>query len=110
MQPANLLTPLPEPSETEHFEDLLLRPSCRLERIVSHGQASPPDFWYDQEEEEWVMILEGEATLEFDEVEGRKSVVMKRGDHLLIPARCRHRVAETASPTVWLALRVPPER
>jgi cupin 2 domain-containing protein len=77
--------------------------STRVERIVSHGHASPPGFWYDQTENEYVVLLAGRAELE---VEGVGSVTLEPGDWLDIPARLRHRVAWTApdEDTVWLAV------
>ena len=74
----------------------------RLERIVSHGHSSPEGFWYDQPEDEWVMLLQGAARLEFED----SLMEMRPGDCLNIPAHRRHRVAWTTpeGPTVWLAL------
>lgn len=57
MQPVNLLANLPDARQAEQFETLLQKPGIRIERIVSAGQSSPPDFWYDQPEGEWVMVL-----------------------------------------------------
>ncbi len=76
---------------------------CRVERIVSRGHSSPPGFWYDQSEDEWVAVLQGSAALEF---EGQPPLFLEAGDHVLIPARVRHRVARTAPhcDTVWLAV------
>jgi cupin 2 domain-containing protein len=88
----------------EQFDELLRTPSLRIERIVSTGQCSPPDFWYDQPEGEWVLVLQGEARLRFaEEAEPR---LLKAGDCLNIPAHCRHRVDWTApdQATVWLAV------
>lgn len=90
--------------ETEQFTELFSRPGLRIERIVSTGQCSPPDFWYDQAEGEWIAVLQGEAGLQFaDESEIRH---LKAGDCLDIAAHRRHRVAWTAKdqPTVWLAI------
>lgn len=105
MKQGNLFSCLPVcPEAAERFEALLERPGLRIERIVSTGQASPEGFWYDQPEEEWVVLLSGAAGLRFaDEPEVRS---MKPGDWLLIPARTRHRVewTEAAQPTVWLAV------
>ena len=100
----NALDPLPGPRSNgkEYFENLLSRPGVRLERIVSHGQSSPEGFWYDQEEEEWVIVLEGEAVLRFEQPD--ELITLCAGDHRFIPAHQRHRVESTASPTVWLAL------
>ena len=100
----NLFAALPEASADEHIEVLLDRPGIRLERIVSHGQASPPGYWYDQEDGEWVMVLRGQARLRLDgEAEDR---VLGPGDYLYLAPHVRHRVAWTAphEPTVWLAL------
>lgn len=100
----NLLKGLPLNREQEVFDTLLERPGVRLERIVSSGQATPPGEWYDQEWEEWVMLVQGEAELLLEQ--GHQRRVMKPGDCILLPAGCRHRVEWTApdQPTVWLAL------
>ena len=94
--PANL------PDE-EIFEELLRTPSFRMERIVSSGQASPPGFWYDQEEDEWVALLQGEAALEFEDGSADK---LRSGDWAFLPAHMRHRVASTSAepPCIWLAV------
>ena len=55
----NICRPLPERQEQEAFETILHSPTVRIERIVSHGHASPADFWYDQEEAEWVLLVQG---------------------------------------------------
>ena len=71
---------------------------------MSTGQASPPGFWYDQDLDEWVVVLKGRARLEFESQEGL--IEMSAGDWISIPAHERHRVAWTSSdePTVWLAV------
>ncbi len=97
----NLLFPLPPPGAEEHFQTLLSRAGVRLERIVSHGHSSPAGFWYDQAEDEWVMLVQGHAELAFEDGE---HLAMRPGDWLLIPAGRRHRVASTAPDAVWLAL------
>lgn len=103
----NLLRDLPDAKGGEAIDTLLETPGLRIERIVSHGQASPPGFWYDQAEAEWVLLLAGAARLRFaDEAEER---LMLPGDHLYIAAHRRHRVEWTdpAAPTVWLAVHYP---
>lgn len=98
----NLFAQLPPPGHDEAFEPLLERPGLRLERIVSHGHATPPGEWYDQEQDEWVMVLAGTARLRIeDQVHD-----LGPGDSVLLPAHCRHRVERTDpdQPTVWLAL------
>lgn len=89
--------------DEEEIAILLSRPGLRIERIVSTGQASPPDFWYDQPADEWVILLAGSAGLL---VEGEPEHVLAPGDHLLLPAHARHRVTWTdaTQPTVWLAV------
>lgn len=96
----------PGPKDAELFETLLEARGVRVERIVSSGQCSPPDFWYDQEEDEWVALLSGRAVLEY---ENGERADLERGDWLLIPAHCRHRVAFTSEDPfcVWLAVFVP---
>ena len=87
----------------EVFQEILRTENFRIERIVSRGQASPPGFWYDQETEEWILLVSGSATLGFDD--GRK-INLKPGDHFLIPRHVRHRVERTdpEKETVWLAV------
>lgn len=92
----------------EVTETLLARPGARIERIVSTGQASPEGFWYDQDEDEFVLLVSGAAGLRFaDEAATR---ALSPGDWLLIPAHARHRVEWTSAdpPAVWLAVFVPP--
>lgn len=101
---SNLFSGVSESSVDERFDYLLARPGVRIERIVSNGQSSAPDFWYDQDEGEWVMVLSGSASVRLEhEVEAR---VLGPGDFLDIPAHCRHRVewTDAGQPTVWLAV------
>jgi cupin 2 domain-containing protein len=92
-------------SADEVFTDLLRRPGLRVERIVSTGQASPPDFWYDQAHDEWVVLLKGSAGLA---IEGEAERRLQPGDYVFLPAHKRHRVTFTAAdePTVWLAVHI----
>jgi cupin 2 domain-containing protein len=104
----NLFDGYPEALDDEFTEVLVREAGVRVERIVSRGHASPEGFWYDQEEDEWVVMLAGSAGLLFEGEEGE--VVLRRGDHVFIRARRRHRVAWTApgTDTVWLAIFFPP--
>ncbi len=99
---SNLFADLPEQMPDEHFTTLLEAASVRIERIVSHGHASPEGFWYDQDQHEWVIVLKGAARLRFEE----GIVEMKLGDFLNIPAHKKHRVEWTTpdEPTIWLAV------
>ena len=83
---------------------LLDRPGLRIERIVSTGQASPPGFWYDQQDAEWVLVVSGEAGLLVEGEEHPRR--LKAGDWVELPPHCRHRVEWTApgQETVWLAV------
>lgn len=102
--PDNLFAHLPTTADAEEFRELLARPGLRIERIVSTGQASPPDFWYDQPQGEWVAVLQGAALLRFaDEPEPRR---LTPGDWVDIAPHRRHRVewTDTHGPTVWLAV------
>jgi cupin 2 domain-containing protein len=100
----NLFAALPSGLPEEQVKELLSAPGLRIERIVSSGQASPPDFWYDQEWAEWVILLSGAAGLLFEG--DREPRALKPGDYVHIPARARHRVAWTdiTTTTVWLAV------
>lgn len=101
----NLFAGLPSAAlADEQFASILQRPGLRIERIVSTGQASPPDFWYDQDEGEWVVLLQGEAKLRFaDEADARH---LRAGDFIDIAPHRQHRVDWTApdQATVWLAV------
>jgi cupin 2 domain-containing protein len=99
----NIFDNLPRSAVAEDFTDLLSRPGVRIERIVSNGQSTPEDVPFDQPHDEWVLLLSGSAGLW---VEGESERVLRPGDHILLPAHCRHRVTWTAAdqPTVWLAV------
>jgi cupin 2 domain-containing protein len=100
----NLFTHLTKTSEGEEFETLLQTHALKLERIVSPGRATPPGQWYDQDKDEWVILLSGSAGLLFENEHNVS--VLRPGDHLIIPAHVRHRVewTEHGAETVWLAL------
>ena len=101
----NLKRDLPvRPLPDEVVGLLLERPGLRIERIVSTGQATPEGQWYDQETDEWVLVVAGAARLRIeDEVTDRE---LGEGDWIFLPAHCRHRVTWTRAepPTVWLAV------
>jgi cupin 2 domain-containing protein len=88
----------------ERFDPLAAGDGVRVERVVSLAAVSPPGHWYDQETEEWVLLVSGAARLE--QQEPPRTVELVPGDWVLIPAGCRHRVAWTAEeePTVWVAV------
>jgi cupin 2 domain-containing protein len=100
----NILAGLPPALSGEALETIVETDSVRIERIVSNGQATPQGEWYDQERDEWVLVLTGSAGLLFEGTLEPQRLVA--GDYALIPAGCRHRVAWTdpAVKTVWLAV------
>ena len=100
---STLFENIPENAPEELLTELLSADGVRIERIVSFGQSSPDGFWYDQTENEWVLLLKGFATLRFEE---GPPIDLLPGDHLQLPARCRHRVEKTDpnGRTVWLAI------
>jgi len=88
--------------DNEEFTKILRDKDVRIERIVSNGQKSEDDFWYEQDENEFILLLEGDAIIEFENSE----VTLKKGDYLDIKARERHRVKYTSEKesTIWLAV------
>jgi cupin 2 domain-containing protein len=104
MQLAGNLIAIPEiPSATEAFETLLQSGEVTIERIVSHAAASPPDFWYGQDWDEWVILLRGEAELL---MEAGGAQPLRAGDYRFIPRRAKHRVESTSADVVWLAVHI----
>ena len=101
---ANLFSHIPPELEHEFFEEILGQGRVTIERIVSRGHRSPDGFWYDQKWDEWVLLVTGRAGLAF--ADEPALVELKPGDHILIPAGRRHRVAWTAQTgdTIWLAV------
>jgi cupin 2 domain-containing protein len=100
----HLLHGVPSELPAEFTETLARGGRARVERIVSRGHASPPGFWYDQAETEWVMVVQGSARLRFETQE--PPLELGPGDHVTIPPHARHRV-EWTSPdedTVWIAV------
>lgn len=93
---------MPASDEPELFQTLACGSGrVRIERIVSTGQTTPEGEWFDQDWDEWVVVLEGEARLRY--MDGRE-VEIRRGESLLLPRRRKHRVVHTSSPCIWLAV------
>lgn len=107
IKPDNLFA-LPANLHTDEVTEILFRnDGVRVERILSTGHASPVDCWYDQDEDEWVAVLQGEAALQWAD---GSLMEMQAGDWLLIPAHKRHRVERTSivPPCVWLTIFILP--
>jgi cupin 2 domain-containing protein len=94
---------IPAARHAETFESLAVSPHVRVERIVSFGQASPPGFWYDQREDEFILLVTGAARLAFED---GQTLDLEPHGWVSVPARVRHRVEWTKpdEPTVWLAI------
>lgn len=99
----NIFQYLPEDLEEEYVEKLIESNNIKIEKIVSHGHKSPKDFWYDQDQNEFVILIQGEAELLFED---GKKVKMVKGDYLNIPSHVKHRVEWTATGehTYWIAV------
>jgi len=92
--------------EREEIQLLHEQPgTVRIERIVSRGHTTPEGQWYDQDADEWVALLQGEASIAYADGTTAK---LAAGDWICLPAHCRHRVASTSSepPAIWLAVHV----
>lgn len=87
-------------SGTELITTVLQGAGFRLEHIASNGAASPPGYWYDQDLPEWVALVRGSATLEFED----GSLQLSAGSSLVISAHLRHRVTRTSADAEWLAI------
>jgi cupin 2 domain-containing protein len=99
----NIFTNIPAHLKEEAFTMLLDSKSVKIERIVSKGHTSPKSGWYDQDNNEWVMVLQGEAKI-LIENQGEQCLVA--GSYLNIPAHQRHKVTWTKedTETIWLAV------
>lgn len=99
----NLFELPPELPADELFEPLAAGDGVLVERIVSTGQSTPVGEWLEQDRDEWVALLQGEAALGFSD---GSAVTLGPGDALLIPAGARHRVERTSAepPCIWLAV------
>ena len=105
LKTGNLLSGLPEgAAEDEIFDTLAMAPGMRIERIVSTGQVTAEGEWYDQDDDEWVVVIAGAARLEIEGEDDERQ--LGAGDWIHLPAHRRHRVTWTQEnpPTVWLAV------
>lgn len=100
----NIFKNIPENLPEELIEIILETDCIKIERIVSMGHSSPEDFWYDQDKNEYVILLKGKVALLFENAD--EAVVLNPGDYLNIPAHKKHRVEWTSSEeeTIWLTV------
>ena len=99
----NLFDNIPSDLSDEFFEDIVVSDKVRIERIVSNGHTSPDEGWYDQSQNEWVIVIKGRAQLTF---ENGNVVNLHAGSHINIPKHTKHKVSytDTEDITVWLAV------
>ncbi len=99
----NIFENIPADIPDELIEVIAGNDKVRIEKIVSNGHSSPPGFWYDQDEAEFVLLLQGSAELLF---ENNQKIEMKPGDYIFIPPHRKHRVEKTDENgiTIWLAV------
>jgi cupin 2 domain-containing protein len=100
----NIFTEIPTQLPNELFETLTQNSQVKIERIISKGHASPVDVWYDQPQAEWVILLKGNAKLQF--AKDRTIITLTTGDYLFIPAHEKHRVdwTDPNCDNIWLAI------
>ena len=106
--PQNIFSNIPAELPEELFETLHQQSNIRIERIISKAHHNAENDWYDQEQDEWVILLHGQARLEFDNPASTQ--LLTPGDYLMIPAHVKHRVAWTQEncETIWLAVHIFP--
>ena len=100
----NIFENIPDHIPEELFHEIIKTENLKVERIVSKGHSSENNSWYDQEKNEWIILLKGSAGLLFEGDE--KAVVLRPGDYINIPSHTKHRVEWTDPKleTVWLAV------
>lgn len=102
MKKYNIFDKIIVDKEEENFFEIFKNETIKIEKIVSNGQISPENFWYEQEKSEFILLLEGFAILEFE----NREVELKKGDCINIKAKQKHRVKFTSldEPTIWFAV------
>ncbi len=100
MKLSNIFENIPFDSDKELFEILFENKNIKIERIISYGYTSAPNFWYNQSENEFVILLKGEAKLEFKD----RVISLNSGDYIMIPKYLQHRVAFTSKEALWLCI------
>ncbi len=100
----NIFANIPDTLPEELFTSLVKQDNVHIERIVSKGHSTPPNQWYDQAQDEWVIILQGQAVLIYEQ--NLQTLSMAAGDSVFIPAHTKHRVEWTDPDiqTIWLAI------
>lgn len=99
----NIFECIPQMLPSEVCEPLVEGGAVKIERIISRGHTSPEAGWYDQAQDEWVIVLRGEGVIAFPD---KAPVTLREGDYLTIKAHEKHRVEWTdpTCDTLWLAV------
>ena len=103
MKKENIFTKIPKELKDELFEDILSQPNIKIQRIISQGHTTQEFDWYDQDSDEWVMLVKGAAVISF---ENEDNVELEVGDYINIPAHKKHKLSYTSQDekTIWLAV------
>jgi len=103
MKKSNIFSDIPSELKDEFFKDIVSKDGLKIERIVSKGHTTTQFDWYDQDTNEWVILIQGEAVISF---ENEDDVRLEAGDYLNILAHKRHKVSWTKPDfnTIWLAV------
>ena len=102
MNKLNLLENIPSSIPNELIETIAKSKNCKIERIISSNHATPKGKWYNQEQNELVILMKGSAEILFEE--NKELVKMKEGDYIIIPKHKKHRVEKTDKRTIWLTI------
>ena len=104
MKIKNIFNDIPSNLSKEILDEIISTDKIRIERIISKGQTSPENFWYDQEENEWVIVIKGKAKLKI--IDEDELIELNEGDYINIPSHKKHRVEWTDPEieTIWLAV------
>jgi len=102
----NIYTDLPEQCPDEIFQTLLKNQNITIERIISKGHSSAVNEWYDQLQDEWIMLIKGQAKLQYKH--NSSIILLNPGDYLFIPSHTKHRVhwTDPEMETIWLAIHI----
>ena len=93
----NLFDDASPPPGGERVDTLLDHRNLVIERITSSAGAPPSS--YVQPQDEWVVLLRGEATLAVADEE----IHLGPGDYLFLPSGTPHTVLCTSEGALWLA-------
>ena len=103
MKSGNIFESIPDRVGEEIFDLIVQKKEFKIERIISKGHTSPDTGWYDQDHDEWVIVLKGGATIN---VEDGEAIQLEAGSYLNIPAHTKHKVSWTKADeeTIWIAV------